>query len=59
MIIFMFWLIFCDKEGIGDIFIAMNDSSFFWTSKPNFMLFAVYNMCLNCLEMYHGSSKTA
>ena len=33
-IIFMCWLMFCDKEGISGIFITMNESSiFFW--HPN------------------------
>ena len=37
MICIMFWLIFCDKVGIGCIFITMNDSSLlFLTSKPIF-----------------------
>ena len=37
MIFFMCWLNLCDKEGIGDIFITMNDSSInFFTSKPIF-----------------------
>jgi len=38
-----------------NIFITMNDSSlFFFTSKPIF-----HNIRLSCLEIDHGSSKTA
>ena len=62
MIIFMFWLIFCDIEGLGGIFITMNDSSpFFWDIQTNFskQLFANYNKLLSCLEIDYGSSKTA
>jgi len=61
MIFFMCWLIFCDKEVIGDIFITMNDSSIFFDIQTNFskQLFAIFNMHLSCLEMDHGSSKTA
>ena len=36
MIFFMFWLIFCDKKRIRGIFITMNGSSLFLTSKPIF-----------------------
>jgi len=45
-----------------DIFITMNDSSnFFRNIQTNFskQLYAIYNMRLSCLEMDHGSSKTA
>ena len=45
MIFFMCWLNLCDKEGIGDIFITMNDSSLFFDIQTNFskQLFAIYN----------------
>ena len=36
MIFFICWLIFCDKKGIRGIFITMNGSSLFLTSKPIF-----------------------
>jgi len=43
--------IFCDKEGIGGMFITMNDS--YKTVICNL------HKLLSCLEMDHGSSKTA
>jgi len=36
MIFYMFWLIFCDTEGIGGIFITMNDSSLIFDIQNNF-----------------------
>jgi len=61
MIFFMFWLIFCDIEEIGGMFITMNDSSISFDIQTNFskQLFAIYNMHLSCLEMNYGSSKMA
>ena len=61
MIFFMFWLIFYDKEGIGGIFITMNDSSILFDIQTNFskQLFVIYNKLLSSLKMVHGSSKIA
>ena len=61
-VINMIFFIFCDIEGLGGIFITMNDSSpFFWDIQTNFskQLFANYNKLLSCLEIDYGSSKTA
>ena len=47
---YMFWLIFCDKEGIGGTFITMNDSSLIFDIQNNFskQFFAIYNKHLSC-----------
>ena len=56
----LIFFLFCDKEGIRVIFITMNDSSLsFWHPNQFFKTVIIYNKLLSCLEMDHGSSKTA
>ena len=54
MIFSMCWLIFCDKGGIGDIFITMNDSSLFW--HPNQFFKIVICNLQHAFELFGNGS---
>ena len=56
MIFFMFWPIFCDKEGLGGIFITMNDSSHILLGHRNQFFKTVICNSQHAFELFGNGS---